>query len=151
MSPTPTGAAPVDPGRVDSAIFRGAGLPALLVGVVAVVIGAVVAGGGGAVGAALGTVLVLVFFSVGQVVLGRVLRSNPQMAMTVALTLYLVKIGVLFMLLVLFQDTTAFDTKVFALTILACTLAWTVGEVWVFSRTKVLYVEPGSGPQGPLL
>ena len=29
--------------------------------------------------------------------------------------------------------------------IVACTLAWTLVEVWVFSRTKVLYVDPGSG------
>ena len=33
-------------------------------------------------------------------------------------------------------------TKVFALTIVACTLAWTVAEVWIFARTKVLYVDP---------
>jgi ATP synthase protein I len=134
---------------VDAAVLTGAAVPAAVVGLVAVVIGGIASGAGGAVGAALGAALVIVFFSVGQLVLGRVLRSNPQMAMTVALTLYLVKIGVLFMLLVLFQGTTAFDTKVFALTILACTLTWTVGEVWVFSRTKVLYVEPGSGPGGP--
>jgi hypothetical protein len=38
-----------------------------------------------------------------------------------------------------------FDTKVFAATVVVCTIAWTSAEVWVFSRTKVLYVEPG-GP-----
>ena len=91
------------------------------------------------------TVLVLVFFSVGQFVLGSVLKSNPQMAMTVALTIYLVKIGVLFVLIIAFADTTAFDTRVFAGTIVAGTLTWTVAEVWVFARTKVLYVDPEAG------
>jgi hypothetical protein len=31
----------------------------------------------------------------------------------------------------------------------ACTLAWTVAEVWIFARTKVLYVDPQQ-PRPPL-
>lgn len=134
---------------VDAAVLRGAGVPTLVVGVVATAVGAVVAGGPGALGAILATVIVLAFFSVGQVALGRVLKNNPQMAMTFALTLYIAKIGVLFLFILLFQDTTVFDTKVFALTIVACTIVWTMAEVWIFSKTKVLYVEPGSGPGLP--
>ena len=101
----------------------------------------------GAIGGALATVIVLAFFSVGQLVVGSVLRTNPQMAMTVALMTYLLKIGVLFVLIILLAGTTAFNTKAFAAVIVACTIAWTVVEVWVFARTKVLYVEPDSlGP-----
>jgi ATP synthase protein I len=114
------------------------------VGIVAGVIGALVASdpGKAVLGAAIGTLIVVAFFTVGQVVVGAVLRSAPQMAMSVALMVYLLKIGVLFIFIILFQGTTAFDTKVFALTIVACTLAWTVAEVWIFARTKVLYVDP---------
>ena len=114
------------------------------VGIVAAVIGALVASdpGKALLGAAIGTVIVVAFFTVGQVVVGAVLRTAPQMAMSVALMVYLVKIGILFIFIILFQGTTAFDTKVFALTIVACTLAWTVAEVWIFARTKVLYVDP---------
>ena len=61
--------------------------------------------------------MVIVFFSVGQVVLGRTLRNNPQTAMSVALVIYLAKIGVLFVLILLFAGTDLFNTKVFALTI----------------------------------
>lgn len=126
----------------DAAILRGA-LPATLaVGAVGTVIGAFVSGGKGALGGAVGTVIVIAFFTAGQVTLGRVLKNNPQMAMTAALTIYLVKIGVLFVLLLVFQGTTLFDTRVFAGTIVACTLTWTIAEVWVFSRTKMLYVDP---------
>jgi ATP synthase protein I len=100
-------------------------------------------------GAFLGTALVIVFFSVGQFALGSVLRNNPQMALTMALTIYLLKIGVLLVILVLFADTTAFDTKTFALAILICTLVWTVMEVWIFGTTKVLYVEPDSMENSP--
>jgi len=123
-------------------MLRRAGLAALIVGVVGTIIGSVVAGAPGFIGGALGTVIVLVFFSVGQLVLGSVLKNNPQNAMMVAMALYLVKIGVLLVLLLVLQDATFFAPKVFAAVIVSCTLAWTFAEVWVFSRTKVLYVEP---------
>lgn len=126
-------------------MLRSAGVATLLVGIVGTVIGAVVAGTQGIIAGALGTLIVLVFFSVGQLVLGAVLRNNPQNALMVAMALYLVKIGVLLVLLLVLQDATFFAPKVFAGVIVACTLAWTFVEVWVFSRTKVLYVEPGGG------
>lgn len=126
-------------------MLRSAGVATLLVGIIGTVIGAVVAGTQGIIAGALGTLIVLVFFSVGQLVLGAVLRNNPQNALMVAMALYLVKIGVLLVLLLVLQDATFFAPKVFAGVIVACTLAWTFVEVWVFSRTKVLYVEPGSG------
>ncbi|MBU6245310.1 MAG: hypothetical protein KGP12_08860 [Actinomycetales bacterium] len=131
-----------DASSIDGLVLRRAGVSAAIVGVIATILGAVLRGGGGATGAVVATVLVLVFFSAGQVILGSVLRSNPQMAMTVALMIYLVKIGVLFVFIILFAETTLFDTKVFAATVVACTIAWTVAEVWVFARTKVLYVDP---------
>ena len=130
---------------IDALVLRWAGLATLAVGVVAVLIGLAVSGAGGAIGAAIAVAIVLVFFSIGQLILGSVLRNNPQMAMTVAMMTYLIKLGVLFVFIIVFADTTLFDTKVFAATVVVCTIAWTVAEVWVFSRTKVLYVEPG-GP-----
>ena len=126
-------------------MLRSAGVSTLLVGFVGTVIGAVVASSQGLIAGVLGTLIVLVFFSVGQLVLGAVLKNNPQNAMMVAMALYLVKIGVLLILLLVLQDATFFAPKVFAGVIVACTLAWTLVEVWVFSRTKVLYVDPGSG------
>jgi ATP synthase protein I len=50
-------------------------------------------------------------------------------------------------LILIFQDTKAFDTKVFAATIVTCTIVWLVAETWAFATAKVLYVEPGSGPE----
>jgi ATP synthase protein I len=131
---------------IDSLVLRRAGLVTLLVGVVGTVIGGIVAGSEGVIAGVLGTVIVLVFFSVGQVVLGSVLKNNPQNAMMVAMTLYLVKIGVLLVLLLVLQDATFFAPKVFAAVIVACTLAWTFMEVWIFSRTQVLYVDPAGTP-----
>jgi ATP synthase protein I len=139
--PSPS-ASLVSASSIDGLVLRRAGLAAAAVGILATVLAAALRGVEGAIGAAAATILVLVFFSVGQVVLGAVLRSNPQMAMTVALMTYLVKIGVLFVFIILFAETTLFDTKVFAATVVACTVAWTIAEVWVFAVTKVLYVDP---------
>jgi ATP synthase protein I len=127
---------------IDALVLRTAGGVTVVVGVIAAVIGMLVGGGKGLLGAGIATVIVVVFFSIGQFTLGAVLKSNPQMALTVALMIYLVKVGVLLVLIILFSGTTLFDTKVFAATIVAGTLAWTGAEVWVFARTKVLYVEP---------
>ena len=131
---------------IDSLILRRAGGVTAVVGVIAMVVGQIMAGTQGFIGAAVAAVIVIVFFSAGQFVLGRVLATNPQIALTVALTLYLAKIGVLLILIIVLAGTTAFNTNVFALTILACTLAWTMAEVWIFGTTKVLYVDPKAGP-----
>jgi ATP synthase protein I len=129
---------------IDRLVLRVSIPVTVAVGIVAAIIGALAASdpGKALLGAAIGTLIVVAFFTVGQVAVGAVLRNAPQMAMSVALMVYLLKIGVLFIFIILFQGTTAFDTKVFALTIVACTLAWTIAEVWIFARTKVLYVDP---------
>lgn len=134
---------------IDSLVLLRAGSVTLLVGVVGTVIGGIVAGVPGVIGGILGTLIVLVFFTVGQVVLGAVLKNNPQNALMVAMTIYIIKIAILLGLLLLLQDATFFAPKVFAATIVACTLAWTFVEVWVFSRTNVLYVEPTPSVTSP--
>ncbi len=134
---------------IDVLVLRRAGLVTLVVGIIGTIIGGLVAGTPGVIGGALGTVIVLVFFSVGQIVLGAVLKNNPQNAMMVAMTLYLVKIGVLLVLLLVLQDATFFAPKVFAAVIVSCTLAWTFVEVWIFSRTQVLYVDPAASTTVP--
>ena len=126
-------------------VLRTAGILTASVGIVAIVLGGIFAGSSGLIGAVFAAVLVLVFFTVGQLVIAGVMKNAPEMAMTVALLTYLIKIGVLFVIIIVFADTTAFNTKVFALTVVACTIAWTVAEVWVYGKTKVLYVDPQVG------
>ena len=138
MSSTP-------PATIDALVLKRAGLLTVLVGAVITVFAAFISGSAGIIGAIFATVVVVVFFSAGQLTLGKVLRTNPELAMSVALVIYLAKIGILFVLIILFSDTTLFDTKVFAMTVVLCTLVWTAAEVWIFARTKVLYVDPGAG------
>ena len=72
-------------------------------------------------------------------------RVSPLMMLNVALLTYLVKIILLAVLLVVFKDATAFDTKAFAWSILVSTLVWIAAELRTFARTRILYVEPDQG------
>ncbi len=128
-------------------LIRKAAIPTVVAAILAVVVGGIAKGSAGAIGALIGGAIVVVFFTIGQVVLNNVIKNNPSMAMSVAMLMYLVKVAVLFGLMLAFKHTTVFDTKVFASTILLCTLVWTAAEMWAFSTGKVLYVEPGSGPE----
>ena len=139
-------AAVVPASRASWVILRAAAGPTVIVGVLAIVLAGVLRGWGGVLAAVLGTVVVLAFFAIGQYVLGIILERNPESAMTAALVLYLVKVVLLFALIAVFQGSPSFDSRTFALTILACTLTWTCAEVWALGRTRMLVVEPGSGP-----
>lgn len=119
-----------------------AALATAVVGVIATVVGTVLQGSKGLIAGLLGTVIVILFFAIGQVVLTAVLKNHPENALMVAMGIYLAKIGVLLALLLVLQDATFFAPKIFAATIVACTLAWTFVELWVYSHTKVLYVDP---------
>ena len=127
-------------------MLRTAGLATLAVGIVSTVLAGIFRGKDGLIGAAVATVLVLIFFAVGNLVLNWALRAHPQIALSIALLTYVVKIGVLFLLIIAFADTTLFNTKVFALVVVVCTVTWTMAEVVLWSKARVLYVEPGPGP-----
>jgi ATP synthase protein I len=131
--------------RQDVAILRGAALPTAATAVVLVVVAGLLAGLPGVLGAVFGVGVVAVFFSVGILAIGAAARVSPLMMLNVALLTYLVKIILLAVLLVAFKDTTAFDTKAFAWSILVSTLVWIAAEMRTFSRQRILYVDPDQG------
>jgi ATP synthase protein I len=128
--------------QASHAILRGAVIPTLVVGVAAVILGALLRGGNGALGAALGAVIAVTFFAAGQYAVDRILAGNPQLAMASALLVYMTQILVLFLLILLLKNATWLNYRVFSATIIACTLTWIVSSVIMWNRTKVLYVEP---------
>lgn len=134
------------PSASDVPVLRTAGLATLAVGILSTILAGIFRGKDGLIGALVATVLVLVFFAAGNLVLNWALRAHPQVALSIALLTYVVKIGVLFLLIIAFADTTLFNTKVFALVVVLCTITWTLAEVVLWSRARVLYVEPGTGP-----
>lgn len=130
----------------DLQVLRGAAVPTAVAGLALMGIGAAVAGGKGALGAALAVVVVAAFFGIGAAVLGSLGRMHPMAMLNIAILTYLVKVLALFGVLVAFRDATWFDRPVFGISIAVAALVWIAGEVRAFTKLKILYVEPGQEP-----
>ncbi|MFI6443055.1 hypothetical protein [Kitasatospora sp. NPDC050543] len=126
----------------DARIIRGAAIPTAAAGVIAMAISAAVVGTKGLLGALFATLLVLAFFSSGQVALDRLTRNNPQIMMAAALLVYTTQILLVAVVLGVFKNTTLFDTKVFGFTLLGCVLIWTGFQVRGAMKAKIHYVQP---------
>ena len=126
----------------DARILRGAAVPTALVGCCAVVVGAVLAGGEGALSAALGTALVAAFFALGLYALGRIGERWPELLMGAALAVYAAQILLLLIPLGLLRDATFVHGRVFGLTMLVCVVTWLASQTRAQLRLKVPYVQP---------
>ncbi|TNY36996.1 hypothetical protein [Thermomonospora catenispora] len=133
----------------DARILRGAALPTGVAGVVAIAVGTLISGAEGALGAALGTVVAIAFFGVSVVAVGYAAKISPQLIFTAAMASYLVKIAAMFLLILLFQDTTAFDAQVFGYSILALTVVWIAAEIRVTLRMRMTYIDDPAEAAGP--
>jgi ATP synthase protein I len=123
-------------------------VPTAAVGAVATVVSGVVAGGKGAVGAVVGTLVVILFMGIGLVVLQRTAKKLPQLFQAMGLMLYTAQLLLLFIFLALFKDTELFDFKAFAFTLLATTVVWVAAQARAYMKAKIMYVEPEkSGPK----
>ncbi|HEX9516937.1 MAG TPA: hypothetical protein VF940_12275 [Streptosporangiaceae bacterium] len=123
-------------------IVRRSVLTTAAVGVVMIILSVALSGIKGLLGAVLGVALVAVFFGISVLAVGRAARRGPQAMMITALTTYVVKILLLLFLVVRFAGTTAFSSRLFGLTALACILAWSASQVVWSMRLKQPYVEP---------
>jgi ATP synthase protein I len=112
------------------------------VGAVMIIVSVGAGGLKGLLGAVLGAALVAAFFAISVLAVGRAARRSPQAMMVTALTTYLVKILLLLFFVVRFAGTTAFSSRLFGLTALACILAWSASQVVWSMRLKAPYVEP---------
>ncbi|TXS56919.1 hypothetical protein [Streptomyces sp. t39] len=119
-------------------------VPTAAAGAIAAVIAAVVAGGKGAVGAIVATLVVILFMGCGIVVLQRTAKHFPQLFQAMGLMLYTTQLLVLFVFVAVFKDTTLFNPKAFAATIVAATVVWVAAQARAFMKAKILYVEPES-------
>ncbi|REE98583.1 hypothetical protein [Thermomonospora umbrina] len=125
----------------DARILRGAAIPTALAGAAAIVVGLLVAGGGGALGAAFGTLVAIAFFTVSVVAVSHASKISPQMMFAAAVFSYITKVFAMFGLIAVFQNTTAWDSQVFGYTIIALTLVWIVAEIRVATRSKTPYID----------
>ena len=126
-------------------IARRSTLVTAVVAVIAIAVSGGLSGGKGVAGAALGVALVAAFFAISVLAVGRAARISPQAMMITAMVTYLVKIVVLLIFVVRLSSTTAFSTRSFGLSALACILAWCGAQIFWSLRLKFLYVEPHGG------
>ncbi|MFE6226377.1 MULTISPECIES: hypothetical protein [unclassified Streptomyces] len=133
----------------DARLLLSAVVPTAAVGAVATVISGIVAGGKGAIGAVLGTLVVILFMGIGMLVLQRTAKKLPQLFQAMGLLLYTTQLLVLFVFLALLKGTTVFDFKAFAFTLLAATVMWVAAQARAYMKAKIAYVEPEKSGSKP--
>jgi ATP synthase protein I len=131
------------------AVVRRAVGPTVAVAAVIVAVSAVLVGTKGLIGALLGVALVIVFFGISIVVVGRAARISQPAMMVAALASFLVKIVALAAVLSTLNGTTAFSLKALGFTAIGCILAWNAAQVIAATRVKMLYVDPEPPQQLP--
>ncbi|MFF9689252.1 hypothetical protein [Streptomyces sp. NPDC014623] len=119
-------------------------VPTAAAGVVTVAVSAVLAGGKGAIGAAAGTLVVILFMGIGLGVLQRTAKSLPHLFQAMGLVLYTTELLLLFVFVAAFKNTTLFNPRAFAAAVMVATLVWVAAQIRVHMKTKILYVEPDS-------
>ncbi|MDH6627501.1 ATP synthase protein I [Streptomyces sp. LBL] len=128
----------------DVRILLQAAVPTAAVGAIAAVVSGVVAGGKGAIGAVIATLVVILFMGLGLYILQRTAKSLPHLFQSMGLMLYAAQILLLFIFLAVFKNTTLFHPRAFAVTLVAGTLAWIAAQTRAHMKAKILYVEPES-------
>jgi ATP synthase protein I len=122
--------------RLAAVMQRHALLFSVPLAVIAVVLGAVLRGTPGLVGALLGAVRGLGAGLITTMVMRGTARTSPAGVMIGAMTSLAGKILLLMLFLVAFRGTTLFDNRAFGFTLLAVTVGWIAGEVVGFVRAK---------------
>ncbi|MFJ8665180.1 hypothetical protein [Streptomyces sp. NPDC093600] len=130
----------------DARILLSAAIPAAATGAIAAVISGVVAGGKGALGAVLGTVVVIAFMGIGLVVLQRTAKSFPHLFQAMGLMLYTAQLLLLFIVMALLKNATFFDFKAFAFTLLAVTIVWIAAQARAYMKAKIMYIDDSEKP-----
>ncbi|RSS42877.1 hypothetical protein [Streptomyces sp. WAC08241] len=128
----------------DARILLHTAVPTVAVGAIATVVSGVVAGGKGALGAVVGTLVVVLFMGIGQLVLQRTAKSFPHLFQAMGLMLYTAQLLVLFIFLALLKNTTLFDFKAFAFTLLAATVVWVAAQARAYMKAKIAYIDPAN-------
>jgi ATP synthase protein I len=131
---TPRKGPPGDPFAV---MLRGAFLPTLLVGPVAVAVGALAGGGRSALSAALGFAVSIAFFALGLLVMQRLdSAADPLRFLASALAVFFGQLIFLLLVIVALQGASWLDGTAFGLTALAVALVWQVCQVIAFVRSR---------------
>jgi ATP synthase protein I len=110
---------------------------AIMIGISAALVGVK-----GLFGALVGVALVVVFFGISIIAVGRAAKISPPAMMVAALATFLVKILALAFVVSALKGTTAFSTRTLGFVAIGCILVWSAAQVVAAIKVKMLYVEP---------
>jgi hypothetical protein len=123
----------------DRFLWKGAILPSTAVAVISVIVCAVLRHQSGFIGGLLGSVVVLLFFSV-HLLVARISRNlDPLATMALAMFSYFAKVLVMGALLLIVTRTTSPDTvdrTSFGISAIVITVAWLAGEIRAFLKLR---------------
>ena len=119
-------------------------VPTAAVGAIVVAVSAGVAGGKGALGAAVGTLLAILFMGIGLYVLQWTAKTLPQLFQAMGLMLYVAQLLLLLIFVAVFKDTTLFNAKTFAVSLVVATVVWMAAQARAHMKAKLFYVDPDS-------
>ncbi|MEV0116315.1 hypothetical protein AB0H77_24200 [Streptomyces sp. NPDC050844] len=119
-------------------------VPTAAAGAIVAIVSAVVAGGKGALGAVVGTLVVIAFMGLGMFALQRTAKALPHLFQMMGLLLYVVQLLLLLVFVALFKDTTLFNPKAFAVGLVVATVVWMASQARAYMKAKILYVDPDS-------
>ncbi len=120
-------------------LARAASLAAGVTGVLAVIISAVAAGSRGALGAALGLAVAVLYVSITLLVGRLTLTADPNVMMAAAMGSFLVKLVLFAVALTILKDHGVFthvSSMAFALTAVATAVATMIAEALAFMHTR---------------
>ncbi|WP_030928657.1 hypothetical protein [Streptomyces sp. NRRL S-646] len=123
-------------------------VPTAAVGAIVVAVSAGVAGGKGALGAAVGTLLAILFMGIGLYVLQWTAKTLPQLFQAMGLMLYVAQLLLLLIFVAVFKDTTLFNAKTFAVSLVVATVVWMAAQARAHMKAKLFYVDPDSEKSG---
>ncbi|MFE9837393.1 hypothetical protein ACFYP4_20030 [Streptomyces sp. NPDC005551] len=116
--------------------------PTAAAGVVAVAVSGAVAGGKGAVGAAVGVLLAMLFMGLGLYALQWTAKKLPQLFQAMGLMLYVAQLLLLMIFVAIFKNTSLFNPKAFALSLVVATVVWMAAQARAHMKSKIFYVDP---------
>ena len=145
-SPSSPAAAPNAP---FNAMLRGALVPSIAVGLLAVVVLWVLRQSRGGLAGLLGVAVAVVFFAAGLYVMKRVVGANPLSVLAGALAVYLGQIIFLGIIILVLAGAQWLDGTAFGLAILVVALVWQACQVVTFLRMRHSVYDAPSAEPGP--
>ncbi len=121
-------------------LLRGALIPSLVVGVLAIIIAALARGSAGFIGALIAQLVVVIYFAVHLGVSAISRNLDPMSTFALALFSYFAKFLLLGAFLLILTRTTSresIDRGVFAVTAITLTFVWLAGEIRAFLKLRL--------------